>query len=62
MMHEAKIGDPHLGRNFLGDSPSQIICHLLELLQKGNVLEKNLAAGAVVLVSYPVLEKGNRCQ
>ena len=42
MMHEAKIGDPHLGRNFLGDSPSQIICHLLDL-QKGNVFEKKVS-------------------
>ena len=56
MMHEAKIGDPHLGRNFLGDSPSQIICHLLDL-QKGNVLEKKSQLPMVVLVSYPVLKK-----
>ena len=56
MMHEAKIGDPHLGRNFLGDSPSQIICHLLDL-QKGNVFEKKSQLPMVVLVSYPVLKK-----
>ena len=52
MMHEAKIGDPHLGRNFLGDSPSQIICHLLDL-QKGNVFEKKKSAadGGIGVIS-----------
>ena len=40
--------------NFLGeDSPSQIICHLLEHIYKRGNGKKTL----VVLVSYPVLEK-----
>ena len=40
--------------NFLGeDSPSQIICHLLEhIYKRGNGKKPR-----VVLVSYPVLEK-----